>query len=1062
MNIYQTKFELNSLSKKPNEICNLCNRLDIFKRESWRHIVEGGINKIRGGFAPSTEDQHSLVKFYFKVNSRLKKQYINSQFDAKIGDYDTIAIRQSATRNKNKNRKSFASNLNSGIFNLDKSYEEVARIIYDENTKFLRQFKGHGLANHVVDGNNLQPSRKRTREEGLEYLENRPASYNSQPSTPIKEENKFCTEHANQIARENYIYDSDDSSEDFDTDSEEDCGVDRGGNETALDLRAFGDYDFSPESAESERFYVMMETVYQKSGLSLTTAKSLLYKSFRDGNYHENMRELTQKIEQVFSHSGVSENLENPYGTAWRKITICRNHCILFVGNHSMAETCHICSKKRDDSYKIVYLSPREWVRKLYKNPQMATILKREKSSDNISDIWSSDYIKDLKSKVVQNDPRVYNEKTERHYFQTDDELLFSLHLDGAGLFSFKTEKFNVIALALHNIPLTDRFTSDNMLPIFIYPKKKAKQENVKSGKDTYSFLYPIVEDFAQMSFGFQVYDAHLEKEVKLYAHLVYVSGDISAIAEVSGMAGHNGLLSCRTCFMGGSENGVTASSSEEDIEKRNEAWFNNNKSNDYFASIRKDTGVSAISPLFLLGSIHPIWSFPFECMSLFYENFTKKFLQILFSFSMKNRKGMSKFSINDENRKRATNIFEEMNAKVEDYWLTDRLNVQQIMNEQSAKTAALYKAIVSIFPIFLYELEGNYESLLLFSQFSLLFRVIAATSISKEHIKYIEQSLQALVKQYKHLFVNGKTENCSICGVTLHSLVHFAEYILKTGLPRCFWAFGHGLKVDEFKMHVSTATGKGILQRINNISARSYFFRLTDKEEIRLKTHGRVLREINKAKFPDTHSSCLLAILRSSLKLLGDDALTVLQSATRYSWCILLSSNVYIEVDGWAKISISRENNLSIYAKVEDIIEVKSNNNTHRFAIISPVSNHSLQTMISPNHHVNFYTPSENNTYKTIIGYFHTGNPEFETPRAVPLNDILSPVWLLEGTVDSADSNPPKTYILDPMLIMKIEEYNSNGDLASSHEIWEYEPEEETENYRLKNNFQPLFENVR
>lgn len=822
-----------------------------------------------------------------------------------------------------------------------------------------------------------------------------------------------------------------------------------------LNSDLFAQYDVYKNQDNSQvKFMGLLTDVFQALVLDIDLVKRLLDQKIISGDYGEEQLKVEEKISELFSYSGTgAENsAKNRFGSGWEKYTVCEFYCILYAGEYKDMEFCPICKTKRNPTMTLYYLSPREWIRRMYMRPEIAKILKRNKTSDSISDVWDADFVKKyLKKKVVQNQGNFYNEETKRHYLEKDNELLFSLHIDGAGFFSFKSEEFNIMALALHNLPIPLRFLTENMLPIFAYPNT-SRLGKVGSGRDMSSFLYPIVEDFAKMSFGFQAFDSDIQKEITTYAHLAFVVGEMPHVADACGMTGCWSLWPCRSCLIHRSEDGCVTYKSEKEIQKRDPKWFKENvfdKSSEELNGSNSAEGFYAKSCIFSLGSIHPLWSFPLDTRNLFYETLMKKFLGVLFSLD-EDFAHLPDCIEEGEERKMASMVASLIRVG------KMRLNAVWMVEHQSNVTTSELKNLHSLFPIFQSRFN-KHESLTLFSQISTIFRIVSSHSIPRQLIEPITKGLEDFVKEFENRFTESSDFHAKhLCGIALHSLTHLGEYIINSGPPRCFWAYPPGERVNDFLAENTDGhdfNHNHFFHIINDVLTRFSVVRLCNspKSGLRIEQAGPVLQQERKSKYdtmPQNHLTLLKSLLYDEMRKKGDvddyELAQTLCRIKRYYECRFLLAKRDLKLGRWVKVSSASSNSKekSFYAEVNDFVEVRFNGKPEKrcYAIISPLEKSALIPIISPKEfQVNIdisnsstasssssSSSSSSKGCNTILGYFflkrihkRSGKrairywyrrrellrPVPKTEQIiVPLERLMTPVWaIMGGMVDPA-----------------------------------------------------------
>jgi len=118
--------------------------------------------------------------------------------------------------------------------------------------------------------------------------------------------------------------------------------------------------------------------------------------------------------------------------------------------------------------------------------------------------------------------------------------------LDGVQTDKLHSNKVWLLICLNLNLPPSDRFKEDNILPIAITP-------GPKEPIDLDSFLSPMVDEVQQLSRnGVQCYDAYTDEMFTLKVHIVVCTGDTPAIAKLLSMKKATVKHCCRLCWIKG------------------------------------------------------------------------------------------------------------------------------------------------------------------------------------------------------------------------------------------------------------------------------------------------------------------------------------------------------------------------------------------------------------------------------------------------------------------------------------------------------------------------------
>lgn len=224
------------------------------------------------------------------------------------------------------------------------------------------------------------------------------------------------------------------------------------------------------------------------------------------------------------------------------------------------------------------------------------------------------------------------------------NDIFLTLSTDGFQAFQKQTHTIWPIAAIICNLHPSERFLVRNVIPFTFIPGPTEPQ-------DLQSFLGPLVEEVKQIEyqgFGteFLFYDG-TRKRVRV--HILWFTGDLTAVKKISGLKGHNGIAPCRYCTLTGVWSvphrhyyfPSYVTHSEGIFHVFDPARLNLRTEHQSYNTIRQlltltgvqkaalqtKTGIGEGSILFSLPSIAPYQSFPIDIMHLFY-NIGKDFIR--------------------------------------------------------------------------------------------------------------------------------------------------------------------------------------------------------------------------------------------------------------------------------------------------------------------------------------------------------------------------------------------------------------------------------------------------
>ncbi|CAN6675192.1 hypothetical protein TRVA0_115S00100 [Trichomonascus vanleenenianus] len=577
-----------------------------------------------------------------------------------------------------------------------------------------------------------------------------------------------------------------------------------------------------------EQFIRKMKEIHQLTGGDIISIKAALI-----------------HLRRIFESKRVDDNRtgKNLKGTNCYVVYYCENGCMAFTGEYTNAEICEVCKTPNHNQYWYLFLSPREWIRKLFRDAKTAeSMLKNRergdeeldynRSSTTISDVWDSEGFRDLKKKSIKSFHSSGGYITDgKKYFETSHEISLTLAADGVNPFSFKPQEIVTLCLVNNNLNQEVRQLKENVHIPMAFPKvaekvirEAAQNKSTRRFRPMYdTFLQPLIDDFAEMGIGFNVYDASIQKIVNVKMHLTQVTGDLPAVAYLMQMKGHLAKYPCRTCKSmrecgtqhdhesntdrkyGGvlpnetTSNDIRKHDEFKEILKEHEKMYNDEKVteaqlNDY----QREHGIKGSSIFFRLGSIEMPWSFVPDAMHMIHVNIAKSMLSLLGD--------EEKSNLNSKARRKLDKILQAFNIH-----LPSTLGGKDFPENffrfglKSNTKAIVWKRLLELFPSLIYCLWVNLPEYLVrkdeekqcreFLGFMLelteMCNQITHSSISIGDLKRLEKAISHFeaIFQYR-VYKEDDLLTLNYFTLPLHMLTHICAYIKRSGIPRHNWCF--------------------------------------------------------------------------------------------------------------------------------------------------------------------------------------------------------------------------------------------------------------------------------
>lgn len=249
-------------------------------------------------------------------------------------------------------------------------------------------------------------------------------------------------------------------------------------------------------------------------------------------------------------------NLKKLHGLAGleeQQFPCCSTFCMAFTGKYSLLPDCLYCHKTRPATNETAYtyIPLAQQIRSIWRDDFLSVQLRYRKNlleadpDGEISDVWDSQRHLRMKAQLVTCDGNACNHK----YFSDPLDMGFGLMLDGFNPAKRRATSLWPVILLNYSLPPEIRYKNENVLVSLVIPG---------CPKDMDSFLRPLIEDLKEIATeGVLVYDAAEKQSRLIRCYLHSAGGDGPALCKLCKTVGAAGALSCRTCHLKGTYDGV-------------------------------------------------------------------------------------------------------------------------------------------------------------------------------------------------------------------------------------------------------------------------------------------------------------------------------------------------------------------------------------------------------------------------------------------------------------------------------------------------------------------------
>ena len=314
----------------------------------------------------------------------------------------------------------------------------------------------------------------------------------------------------------------------------------------------------------------------------------------------------------------------------------CADGCVAYTGRLLAAAHCPSCGKRRynfdgEPSYSFQYIPLLPRLRLQYSDTKRSQQLTSYRTSFDPSQ-------PDNGHRNDVFDGKWFRECWADGYFQDDRDLALRLTLDAIGTVKHPKKRQTVtpVVLYLLNLHPSIREDASNALTTHLIPGGFDK-----NFVDTW--LEPLVTELLELHNGINIYDGASGEDFILKAHVIIVTGDGPAIADVMGTKSPGkSKQSCRLCPFSGTKgrggkyyypNGnnlvpVLHTNMRAQIEHL-ERYRITSANQRHYSNIQRDTGVNCRSILMDLPTIHFPRSFPIDTMHSMNHNIPKSMFHL-------------------------------------------------------------------------------------------------------------------------------------------------------------------------------------------------------------------------------------------------------------------------------------------------------------------------------------------------------------------------------------------------------------------------------------------------
>jgi hypothetical protein len=471
----------------------------------------------------------------------------------------------------------------------------------------------------------------------------------------------------------------------------------------------------------------------------------------------------------------------------------CSDGCVAYTGRLLNASACPTCSKSRynhsgQSRYKFQYIPLIPRLRLQYSCPARSTQLSSYRATFDPSQ-------PDDGTRADIFDGCWFRECWENGYFQDHRDLAMRLTIDAISTVKNPKKRQTVtpVVIYLLNLHPSIRDEASNTLTTHIIPGGFDKDY-------TDTWLSPLVTELDQLRQGVNGYDGALGQDFNLYAHVILVTGDGPAIADVMGMK-HPGKAkqSCRMCTFSGTlgrggqyfyphaEDVVATVNRDlrDHIELLEQHRATNTRQRD-IDKLKRDLGINCRSSLVDIPTLHFPRSFPIDTMHSMNHNIPKSMFHLW--------KG-SKYQQKGQDVEKYPWVIPKADWVLIDYSIAaSRATVPTCIGTAPRGTGSFanwttheWRSFFLTYgaPAMNYFLPKEYATN--FLRYRQLLYYTSQQHFTSAGTTELHTRVQAFLHEYEDLYYGGDPDLLPSCTIQLHYLLHLSQNIRDFGPPSCY-----------------------------------------------------------------------------------------------------------------------------------------------------------------------------------------------------------------------------------------------------------------------------------
>lgn len=232
-----------------------------------------------------------------------------------------------------------------------------------------------------------------------------------------------------------------------------------------------------------------------------------------------------------------------------KKLHVCINDCLLFIGPHATAEICSICSEKR---YKTLDIAGRQSARRYVSYCPVEQSLENMFKCSNIAKIVQEHGGGKLRiSETLCTDlleTNIWNSWVTDH--NADCKVVVAFNTDGVNPFHSQGIQYSCwpLLLTIMNLPKKVRNKSNALVLVTVVPSKDSR---LGKGTEPNLKIYTrLLTDELLKLVDFQLYSAYSKSPISVKLELLMYMMDFQGYCKFFSMSGAQAYLNCFICNM--------------------------------------------------------------------------------------------------------------------------------------------------------------------------------------------------------------------------------------------------------------------------------------------------------------------------------------------------------------------------------------------------------------------------------------------------------------------------------------------------------------------------------